>query len=73
VQLARIFELHAVVEGIETATHLERIQDMHSDFGQGYYFAKPLSGEDVMTVAVEQSRARTINGVTPIAAVPAPR
>jgi diguanylate cyclase (GGDEF)-like protein/PAS domain S-box-containing protein len=71
VQLARIFELDAVVEGIETATHLERIQEMHSDFGQGFYFAKPLSGEDVMTIAVEQSQIRTANGLTPLAWVPA--
>jgi diguanylate cyclase (GGDEF)-like protein/PAS domain S-box-containing protein len=54
VQLARIFKLQAVVEGIEDETHLERVKETRCDFGQGFYFAKPLSGEEVMTVAAQQ-------------------
>ena len=57
VQLARIFELDAVVEGIETVAHLARAQDMHSDFGQGFYFAKPLTAEEVMAIAAGESQA----------------
>ena len=53
VQLARIFKLQAVVEGIEDEVQLERLKDTRCDFGQGFYFAKPLSGEEVMAIAVK--------------------
>jgi diguanylate cyclase (GGDEF)-like protein/PAS domain S-box-containing protein len=56
VQLARIFDLQSVVEGIEDEAYLERLKDTRCDFGQGFYFAKPLSGEDVMALAVQQSQ-----------------
>jgi EAL domain-containing protein (putative c-di-GMP-specific phosphodiesterase class I) len=56
VQLARIFNLQAVVEGIEDEIYLERVKDTRCDFGQGFYFAKPLSGEEVITIAAQQSR-----------------
>jgi diguanylate cyclase (GGDEF)-like protein/PAS domain S-box-containing protein len=70
VQLARIFELEAVIEGIENETHLEIIQDMRADFGQGFYFAKPLSGAEVMGFIVRQSHAHQAEGQTPLAATP---
>jgi EAL domain-containing protein (putative c-di-GMP-specific phosphodiesterase class I) len=56
VELARIFKLQAVVEGIEDETYLERLKDIRCEFGQGFYFAKALSGEEVMRIAVQQSR-----------------
>jgi EAL domain-containing protein (putative c-di-GMP-specific phosphodiesterase class I) len=56
VQLARIFNLQAVVEGIEDETYLERLEETRCDFGQGFYFAKPLSGEEVTAIAVQQSQ-----------------
>ena len=70
VQLARIFELEAVIEGIENETHLEIIQDMRADFGQGFYFAKPLSGADAMAFTVEQARAGQAAGRAPLAVLP---
>jgi len=56
VQLARIFNLQTVVEGIEDEAHLERLRDTRCDFGQGFYFAKPLSGEEVMAIVGQESR-----------------
>ncbi len=58
VQLARIFRLEVVVEGIENTSHLERVAEMHCDFGQGFHFAKPLSGADMTALAERQSKAR---------------
>jgi EAL domain-containing protein (putative c-di-GMP-specific phosphodiesterase class I) len=58
VQLARIFRLEVVVEGIENTSHLERVVEMHCDFGQGFHFAKPLSGADMTALAERQSKAR---------------
>ncbi len=56
VQLARIFKLQTVVEGIEDETYLERLKDSSCDFGQGFYFATPLSRDEVMAIAVQQSQ-----------------
>jgi EAL domain-containing protein (putative c-di-GMP-specific phosphodiesterase class I) len=56
VQLARIFKLQTVVEGIEDETYLERVKEARCDFGQGFYFARPISGEEVMTIAAQQSQ-----------------
>jgi diguanylate cyclase (GGDEF)-like protein/PAS domain S-box-containing protein len=63
VELARIFKLRAVVEGIEDEAHLERIEGMQSDYGQGFYFAKPLSGEDLATFATQQAGASGANAI----------
>jgi EAL domain-containing protein (putative c-di-GMP-specific phosphodiesterase class I) len=71
VQLARIFKLRAVVEGIETESHLERLHDMRCDFGQGFYFAKPLSAGELMTFAADQSHLGPSNGAAPLLGVPA--
>jgi diguanylate cyclase (GGDEF)-like protein/PAS domain S-box-containing protein len=57
VELARIFKLHTVVEGVEDETYLTRLKDTHCAYGQGYYFAKPLPGDEIMAFAAHHSRA----------------
>jgi diguanylate cyclase (GGDEF)-like protein/PAS domain S-box-containing protein len=59
VQLARIFKLQTVIEGIEDEIYLERLKDTRCDFGQGFHFAKPLSGEELMTIAAEEPQIGT--------------
>jgi len=54
VQLARIFNLQAVAEGIENVTQLQRLQSINCDFGQGFHFAKPLYGEEILAMASAQ-------------------
>jgi diguanylate cyclase (GGDEF)-like protein/PAS domain S-box-containing protein len=54
VQLARIFKLKAVAEGIENPRQLERLLDINCDFGQGFHFAKPLFGEEILAMALSQ-------------------
>jgi EAL domain-containing protein (putative c-di-GMP-specific phosphodiesterase class I) len=51
VQLARIFKLRAVAEGIENPGQLERLRRIGCDFGQGFHFAKPLEGEGILAMA----------------------
>ncbi|MHB8532937.1 MAG: putative bifunctional diguanylate cyclase/phosphodiesterase [Solirubrobacteraceae bacterium] len=51
VELARIFDLKAVAEGVETDDQLARLQGMQCDFGQGFHFAKPLTPEDLLAMA----------------------
>ncbi|HLL92613.1 MAG TPA: EAL domain-containing protein [Solirubrobacteraceae bacterium] len=59
VQLARIFRLKAVAEGIENGGQLQRMQNINCDFGQGFHFAKPLAGEEILAMAASQSRMRS--------------
>ncbi len=51
VQVARIFNLKAVAEGIESPGQLEQLQGISCDYGQGFHFAEPLSAEEVMAMA----------------------
>jgi diguanylate cyclase (GGDEF)-like protein len=58
VQLARIFRLQVVAEGIEDQDQLERLRTINCDFGQGYHFAKPLTGEEILAMASSQPSMR---------------
>jgi diguanylate cyclase (GGDEF)-like protein/PAS domain S-box-containing protein len=45
--LARLLGMRVTVEGIETAEQAARMRDLHVDFAQGFYFARPLPPERV--------------------------
>lgn len=40
--LAKTFKMSIVAEGIEQEEDVKVLNDLHCDFGQGYYFSKPL-------------------------------
>ncbi len=42
VELARIFELHTVAEGVETFEQLELVTQFGCHYVQGYYLSKPV-------------------------------
>ncbi|MCC3302971.1 bifunctional diguanylate cyclase/phosphodiesterase [Arthrobacter sp. zg-Y895] len=48
--------MEAVVEGIETLEQAELLQDMGCCSGQGYYFSRPLTAEQVGTLLASGSR-----------------
>jgi diguanylate cyclase (GGDEF)-like protein len=58
VQLARIFKLKPVAEGIENTDQLQRLRGVQCDFGQGFHFAKPLRGEEILAMAEAQPGMR---------------
>ncbi len=45
IELAGILNLKPVAEGIERADQLERLLELHCDYGQGFYFSRPLAEE----------------------------
>ena len=46
VALAHNLGLKVVAEGVETAEDMRQLNELGCEFGQGYYFAKPLPAED---------------------------
>src|SRR5271170_7762826 len=58
VGLARIFKLKAVAEGIENPVQLARVREIKCDYGQGFHFAKPLLGEEILEMAASQPTMR---------------
>jgi len=54
VQLARTLRLDTVAEGIETIAQLEQLRGLGCNQAQGYYFAKPLLGEQITTLLNER-------------------
>ncbi|MGA0197733.1 MAG: bifunctional diguanylate cyclase/phosphodiesterase [Prochlorotrichaceae cyanobacterium] len=47
ISLAHTFEMDLVAEGIETPEQADHLYRLGCEFGQGFYFAKPLSSEGV--------------------------
>ncbi|MGD1929829.1 MAG: EAL domain-containing protein [Leptolyngbyaceae cyanobacterium] len=45
--LAKALNMAAIAEGIETAEQLAAMKSLDCDYAQGYYFYRPLSGEQV--------------------------
>jgi EAL domain-containing protein (putative c-di-GMP-specific phosphodiesterase class I) len=44
--IAEVMKIDVVTEGIKTLKQLERLQKLGCQFGQGFFFAKPLNAEN---------------------------
>jgi EAL domain-containing protein (putative c-di-GMP-specific phosphodiesterase class I) len=47
IAFAKTLGLQVTAEGIETAEQLEQLRALGCDFGQGFYFARPLPAGDL--------------------------
>lgn len=45
VQMARDFRIRTVAEGVETRENEAFLQEIHCDYGQGYYYSRPIPAE----------------------------
>ncbi len=45
IKLAQNLKMKVVAEGIETAEQLDKLQQLNCEYGQGYFFSKPLEAE----------------------------
>jgi EAL domain-containing protein (putative c-di-GMP-specific phosphodiesterase class I) len=47
ITLCKTLNLHVIAEGIESSMELEYLKFINCDIGQGYYFSKPISMEEL--------------------------
>ncbi|NET09117.1 MAG: EAL domain-containing protein [Symploca sp. SIO2B6] len=46
--------MDVIAEGIETSEQAKKLKDLHCEYGQGYFFAKPLPAEKVEELLVRE-------------------
>ncbi|MGD1940692.1 MAG: EAL domain-containing protein [Leptolyngbyaceae cyanobacterium] len=56
--LAQTLGMDVTAEGIELEVQLYLLKELNSEFGQGYYFSKPLSAEAIATLLRECPQGR---------------
>lgn len=49
VQLGQVLGMTITAEGIEKVSHLEILRELGCEYGQGYFFAKPMAAEAVFS------------------------
>jgi diguanylate cyclase (GGDEF)-like protein/PAS domain S-box-containing protein len=49
ISLAHVFNMDVVAEGIEEENQAQQLQKLGCEYGQGYFFSKPLSPQDIET------------------------
>ncbi len=59
IELAHNLKKKVVAEGVETEEHYFSLKEMGCDYGQGYFFAHPLPGEEA-----EEYLAKAVSGKT---------
>ena len=45
--MAQSLGIKVIAEGIETQDQMEMLKAMKAEYGQGYYFSQPISGEEL--------------------------
>ncbi len=56
VTLAHALGMDVIAEGVETAAQLARLRAIGCEYGQGYFFAKPLPSEDATALMASEPR-----------------
>lgn len=56
INIAKTTGMTVVAEGIETARQLTQLRELKCEFGQGYFFAKPLTAEAAEALLIQNLR-----------------
>lgn len=51
INLCKSLKLNVIAEGIESEIELDYLKDNHCDIGQGYYYSKPVSIEEIEIIS----------------------
>jgi EAL domain-containing protein (putative c-di-GMP-specific phosphodiesterase class I) len=62
IRLAQNLKKKVIAEGVETAEQVAHLATLGCEYGQGYYFSKPLEAESVLDYIRERSRTFNIIG-----------
>jgi len=62
VDLARSLGMQVVAEGVETGEQLSKLAELGCNFGQGFYFSKPVSSQTTLALIRERSEMRRAFG-----------
>ena len=54
VNLAHSLRLEVIAEGVETSEQLQLLRALGCEYGQGFYFAKPLSEEQLAALDIKK-------------------
>ncbi|MGA9380195.1 MAG: EAL domain-containing protein, partial [Phormidium sp.] len=54
IMLSHKLGMDVVAEGVEKASQMEILRDLECEYGQGYYFSKPLNSEAATALLAEQ-------------------
>ena len=54
VTLAHSLNMKVIAEGVETAVHVEQLRNLGCEYGQGYYFSRPLTAQAATTLLGEE-------------------
>ncbi|WP_319419124.1 putative bifunctional diguanylate cyclase/phosphodiesterase [Pleurocapsa sp. FMAR1] len=57
ITLAQKLDMDVIAEGIETENHQHILKALNCEYGQGYFFAKPLKSEDATKLLAQQFSA----------------
>ena len=57
INIAHKLEMAVVAEGIETQAQLNHLKDLNCDYGQGFFFFKPLEAETVKALFAAHAKA----------------
>lgn len=58
--MAKAFNMHVVAEGVETVSHVNELRDLGADLGQGYYFSRPVSPDDIDTILANEAERDSV-------------
>jgi EAL domain-containing protein (putative c-di-GMP-specific phosphodiesterase class I) len=59
IAFAKMLGLRITGEGIETPQQFEQLRALGCDYGQGYYFAKPLPSTGIDALLADSTTPRT--------------
>ncbi|MEO1402887.1 MAG: EAL domain-containing protein, partial [Cyanobacteria bacterium J06635_1] len=65
IALGHNLNMKVVAEGVETESQAQKLRDLDCEYGQGYFFAKPLPPEAAEALLRDAPRYLTPTPITP--------